>query len=385
MTIIDTTPKTLTLLAALTLGLAACGDSGPVTGVPDATTTLGDDGVFTTQINASDDERWVVFDFEDPKATGLTEDSPGWDLAFRRVDIRAAEGVEVATLRNLTLEEVDGVPTDDQFVSDDGEDYAFSDRGNWYNYNIVRHRLSPKDRTYVVRSSEGTLYKLAITNYYDDEDRSGFPEFRWAVLDGTGTIGPGECVLEEAIAEVINPQTAVADASLETAADGEDTLLTLDVSLGGTVGAATSSYAYIDLNTLQLLELDDIEAATDASWHIAVKRTEWRVNSADSGPGAMEVASVEGTPFASAAMPEASDAWRPDDFMSDECEVQEIGRGFLDTAVGQWYDYDFMTHTVSVKQDPLVYFVRDGATGGAWRFMIETYDAGVYGIRFRAE
>ncbi|MEM1347873.1 MAG: HmuY family protein [Myxococcota bacterium] len=382
---IASTTRTLALLVLFAIGLAACGDSGPVTDVPDAITEVSSDGVRTTQINATDDERWVVFDFEDPEAVDLTEDSEGWELAFRRADIRLGPGVEVAVLEDRALDDVHGTPSDEQFIADDGEDYAFNDQGNWYNYNIIRHVLSPKERTYVVRSSEGVLYKLALEGYYDSEERSGFPSFRWSLLHGEGTIAPKECVVEETLAEVLNPQTTIAQASLDVSIDGEDTLLTLDASVGGAVGAPTSSFVYVDLASLRLVELSDVGAAADNSWHVAVKRTEWRTNSGDVGPGQITVSAVEGEPFETASMPEDEAEWREDDLVDDMCMVRELGFGFLETAVGQWYNYDIRTHTVSVKEDPLVYFVRDGGTGATWRFTIETYEAGVYGIRLRAQ
>lgn len=155
----------------------------------------------------------------------------------------------------------------------------------------------------------------------------------------------------------------------------------LDASLGGPEAAAESAWLYVDLDDATLLELSDTEALESEDWEIAFKRTEIRLNSGDSGPRSLQLASVEGTSWDDAQTPGREAEWTDDDFVSEDCSVETYGRGSIATAFSDWYDYDFATHTASAPEG-VVYFVYDPETHAVVKLEIVDYDAGVYELRW---
>src|SRR5262245_57053426 len=75
-----------------------------------------------------------------------------------------------------------GAPADSEFTSDDWVDDSCqfvglplgfgepsSAFGEWYDYDVATHILSPKLQVYVVRTRSGSLVKLQIETYYGDD------------------------------------------------------------------------------------------------------------------------------------------------------------------------------------------------------------------------
>jgi hypothetical protein len=148
-------------------------------------------GVVRTTVDASDEQAWVYLDLDSKAA--LAEGVVGWDLGFRRFEIilnggiNGDEGVELAFIDGVDFETLTELPDDLTWITDaaDGDDenmdpdLAFFD---WYDYDIATHVLTPKDRVYLVRSSDGALFKLQIANYYSEAGSSGFMQFYWAAI-----------------------------------------------------------------------------------------------------------------------------------------------------------------------------------------------------------
>ena len=71
----------------------------------------------------------------------------------------------------------------------DGEWTAYSKdfMDDWYNYSgAPDHVVTPKDKVYVLRNGDGHVWKIQITNYYNDAGTSGYPTFLSARLDDDG-------------------------------------------------------------------------------------------------------------------------------------------------------------------------------------------------------
>ncbi len=98
---------------------------------------------------------------------------------------------------------------------------------------------------------------------------------------------------------VVEQETPAGDAG----ADGDDsggvdadtgtTTLTLDASAGGFGAAeddAANKWAYLDLDSGQILELTDAEASLSTQWDVALKRVDVRTNGGASGPGTVTAA-----------------------------------------------------------------------------------------------
>ena len=144
------------------------------------------DGVNTLRVDATSDDEWVYMDLDAPDAE---DQQAGWDLKFRRyrVRINVDAGVSVATVEGKGITEV-SEPPDGEYHTDTGDDedeagQAFSEYDHWYAYDISVHKLSPRERTYVIESDQGVFYKLQYTGYYDDEGVSGYPTFYWAPFE----------------------------------------------------------------------------------------------------------------------------------------------------------------------------------------------------------
>jgi hypothetical protein len=128
-------------------------------------------------MDATDYELWVGLDLDtfDPAAD---PEGTTWDLRFRRFEVAldggvsGSGGVEVTALDEVPFDEVLQVAAGALFVTDepdaDGDgvpEYALAD---WYLYDEATHRLDPAPRTYVVRTTDDALYRLAFEAYYDE-------------------------------------------------------------------------------------------------------------------------------------------------------------------------------------------------------------------------
>ncbi len=124
--------------------------------------------------------------------------SSEWDLAFERSSIRANGGdsgpgdVAVAVVEGA-FDDVTEAPKDGEFATDDwvSDDCQYQSIpgtepntaiGEWYDYDIKTHQLTPKEQVYVVRSHGGDLFKLGIGTWYNEEGLPGFFEVVWAPL-----------------------------------------------------------------------------------------------------------------------------------------------------------------------------------------------------------
>lgn len=158
-----------------------------------------DDGVTDTKVEAFDSESWQRFDLD---SGGPATDEHVWDLEFSRYlihtngGVSGDGGVQLAVLERA-FAEVDHAPgdgfTEDRPDSDgdDGDtntepDNLFnSPAHSWFDYDLKSHTLTPHpDTTYVLRSSEGAYFKLAIVAYYDKAGTPGQLRFHWKQVDG---------------------------------------------------------------------------------------------------------------------------------------------------------------------------------------------------------
>lgn len=155
------------------------------------------DGSFMTRLDSSDFDAWIFFSFVsggqviplDPR------NSSDWDLGFQRFHIISNGGASgsgataIAVLPEQSFETVVSTPTEgyiaDQPDDDDSDsvvESAFVAGDGWYAYDEMTNRLSPRPNVYVVKTSRGAHYKLAIVDYYDAAGSSGHPSFSWAEL-----------------------------------------------------------------------------------------------------------------------------------------------------------------------------------------------------------
>ncbi len=200
--------------AAAAVGLIGCAptletpNDGPDAGPEeiDSLITHEDpgDGATITRVDARKATEWVYLSLASKESVtpAAPETSTEWDLGFRRFTIKlnggvsGAGNVELTTLPSQDFDALALAPeaeyvTDepDTSVEDGGDenedpDYAFATGDSqWFDYNPMTHVLTPRDMVYVVRSTTGIYYKLAVMSYYDDAGASGYLTFRWQEID----------------------------------------------------------------------------------------------------------------------------------------------------------------------------------------------------------
>lgn len=171
------------------------GDSDGDAANPGGTLDTGADlsEVREVQLDSSDHERWIHYDFE---RQGVVDSDLPWDFAAQRYQIKLNGGVSgdgevLASILETSDWETVAVPdagwrTDEADADGDGTpEYVFAD---WYDYNAETHVLTPRPLVYVLQSVEGRFFKLQILNYYDEAGTSGFLTLRWAELDDPASL-----------------------------------------------------------------------------------------------------------------------------------------------------------------------------------------------------
>lgn len=156
-------------------------------------------------VNATSYESFQYLDLDELVST---DDPERWDLAFQRHGVlmnggvTGDGGVGALFFEDITFAELDEAPLDgyqeplpDGPDRDSYDDNVFNgdfdgdeerDGNWWYYYALEGHALTPRDRVYVVRSTEGLFYKFAFDSYYD---RAGSPanlQFRFAEIPFAG-------------------------------------------------------------------------------------------------------------------------------------------------------------------------------------------------------
>lgn len=169
----DPTPPTYPPLSAGDTAVADSGDALRVT------------------LDARDPERWVSVDL----ASGRVHDGrvPGWDLAARRFRVIANGGpglpgdasVAPAGRRDLGgAGATAGIGWTATERNEDGE-LRHPLLEEWYEYDFFSHLLTPRERTYLVRTTDGRLAEVRFLSYYCPGPEAGCVTLRYA-LSGAG-------------------------------------------------------------------------------------------------------------------------------------------------------------------------------------------------------
>jgi len=135
----------------------------------------------TITVDARDEGVWQWVDLS-RGAVLQPPDTAGWDLAFRRFHVIAAQGVVdaggVSFERAAPAPGVAAVPT--RFTSDTVNPAI--DR--WYRYNFLTHLLVPRGSRYLIQVRGGHWVKLEFLSYYCSGPSAGCVTFRYAFLPG---------------------------------------------------------------------------------------------------------------------------------------------------------------------------------------------------------
>jgi hypothetical protein len=191
----------LLIVAATVFVISSLDRPEPPTRAPDPVRPLmlGDSlvGPTVTTVDASGERAWTHFDFS--RSSVVDRDDPlGWDLAFRRHRIIANGGAGFAGLGGILdlgevpFDAVTELPAEGYTMNRVGGDTLNPAIEKWYDYGFTSHLLTPKPRTYALRTADGRYAKLAIVSYYCPGARPGCFTFRWVWQgDGTRRVGAG--------------------------------------------------------------------------------------------------------------------------------------------------------------------------------------------------
>lgn len=150
-------------------------------------------------IDATSSEEWVYFSFVTGEYGEIVEvndpeNSSDWDIAFQRFKIKTNSGT--STLTNgqgqgaynteMTFEEVTDVPQDviytvDEIMEEPMNPGAFYTGnpviGNWY--EMGQGGIVSKNDTFILNYATGDYVKVQITDYYNEENVSGYITMRY--------------------------------------------------------------------------------------------------------------------------------------------------------------------------------------------------------------
>ncbi len=140
----------------------------------------------------------------------------------------------------------------------------------------------------------------------------------------------------------------------------------IDATAGGLANSPDNPMIYVNLETGAKVDITDIEARTNTTWDIALKRSSLRINGGDSGAGGRTLTVVAGDDLADVTTVPTS-PFIADDFADESCELVTLMGGEPMSAFGEWYAYDPTTHAVSPKSEVYVIKRADG-THSAFRF-----------------
>lgn len=159
----------------------------------------GEDGRVFTRVNAAS-STYVLLDLE-TRAQVTADDrttSTAWDLAFFRFHIAANSGasgpgsVEIAPLEGVAFDDVVEAPADGYLADLPDEDldgqneHVICEQHGWWCYSLSTHVLYPLGTVYVVKTHEGSYFKLEVLHYYSEGGEAGHPTFVWKALPPPG-------------------------------------------------------------------------------------------------------------------------------------------------------------------------------------------------------
>jgi hypothetical protein len=163
------------------------------------------------------------------------------------------------------------------------------------------------------------------------------------------------CV-DQAILALELQATSAISGLVVNAPDGAGWTTMVDATAGGFAASPPDAYAYAKFTAAGLVQVDlsDEGALTSMDWDVAFRRQVIRVNSLDSGPSCVTVATLApGTAYEDVAAVPVGATWQGDDTFDGSCAMNPDPSGLPmpATALGGYFSYAGclqMTHAVYV-------------------------------------
>ena len=157
---------------------------------------LAGPGPHLLTVDASDPDRWRYVEL----ARGTVVENPdrlGWDLAFRRFEVRINGGPGFAgqagarVLGSAPVDSVASVPRNGYAeMAVAGRDTTHALLDTWYMYSFTTHLLRPRDRTLVFRTARGRYAALRFLSYYCPGAQPGCVTIQYAFVEPEGDSDP---------------------------------------------------------------------------------------------------------------------------------------------------------------------------------------------------
>ncbi|MFV1961399.1 MAG: HmuY family protein [Acidimicrobiia bacterium] len=140
---------------------------------------------------------WVLFDFEKGSVMDGDFASPGWDVAFRRTKLLTNSGVTNPSgpggafdLGEVPLETASAPASVsfavDRLGGDDDDEPENPAMGGWYSYSFIKHIVSVKPNTYLVRTGGSSDALVQFDSYYCEDEEPGCITFRYRLIPSFG-------------------------------------------------------------------------------------------------------------------------------------------------------------------------------------------------------
>ena len=167
---------------------------------------------------------------------------------------------------------------------------------------------------------------------------------------------------------------------------------TIDASAGGSMASRENPFVYLDLETGEQVQLDDIASLDDTVWELGFKRTAIRTNSGDSGVGKTQLAKRSGTTFEAVTQaPTDPNEYTTDETLNAEGELRAdpIGTPYTafnylnlnnPTGSASWYSYAMGVSPVVGD----IYIVKSATAETHFKVEILSWTSGVFKIRWSA-
>lgn len=165
----------------------------------------------------------------------------------------------------------------------------------------------------------------------------------------------------------------VSEGAVESTADGDGFVSSIDASAGGLPNAAMNPWVYLRFTDagLERVAIDDLQSLQSHDWHIAAKRFGIRLNSGTGGPSCVHGAALDGMGYEDVtAVPDGTEL-AAEAFVDDACTLVDDGsdQGSPAYLLTPWWTYSGCVATTGV---PFVLELSDGRT---LKLMVDAYYA----------
>lgn len=171
---------------------------------------------------------------------------------------------------------------------------------------------------------------------------------------------PVEHPCHDEIVDLLPAHDTVATTQIQTEKQGEGYVTFVDATAGGMQAAHSNPYIYFSFDTLDKVQITDLDALSSTQWHLGFKRAVMRANGGDSGPANVSVGRVTAD-FDSVQTVAPGVFFYVDEFIDDNCEARLDPINDPITAFTPWYDFDMESMRVTPQGVVFLIKLPDGS------------------------